>query len=408
MIQYAKGRENMPDTLVPLLLVIILIVLIIVVIRLFSSGKDDTRMHQFESSNREYMNRAFNELTDRFDSRIKELNDRNVSFERATGHNLIEFQSTMNTSITTQFKTLQDTVEKRLGDVDKRVSDNLMEGFKKTNDTFTNIVSRLSKIDEAQKKIDSLSTDIVSLQNVLTDKKTRGTFGEVQLSQILSSIFGERNDKIYQLQYSFNTGSRVDAVLFAPEPLGTLAIDSKFPLENYRKMTDTELSDVERYDATKLFVADCKKHIDDIASKYIIPGVTSDQAIMFVPAEAIFATISAYHQDILDYSQRKRVWLASPTTLMSTLTTIQTILMNLEREKYASVIHEQLKHLSVEFDRYRERWQRLSNRMDGLSSDFKNINITTEKISKRFEEISNVEIKHSNDDPLLKEIADSE
>lgn len=408
MIQYAKGRENMPDTLVPLLLVVILILMILVVIRLFSSSKDDTRMHQFESSNREYMNRAFNELTDRFDSRIKELNDRNVSFERATAHNLIEFQSTMNTSITTQFKTLQDTVEKRLGDVDKRVSDNLMEGFKKTNDTFTNIVSRLSKIDEAQKKIDSLSTDIVSLQNVLTDKKTRGTFGEVQLSQILSSIFGKRNDKIYQLQYSFNTGSRVDAVLFAPEPLGTLAIDSKFPLENYRKMTDTELSDVERYNATKLFVADCKKHIDDIASKYIIPRVTSDQAIMFVPAEAIFATISAYHQDILDYSQRKRVWLASPTTLMSTLTTIQTILMNLEREKYASVIHEQLKHLSVEFDRYRERWQRLSNRMDGLSSDFKNINITTEKISKRFEEISNVEIKHSNDDTLLKEIADSE
>lgn len=410
MLQYEKGREIMSDIYLSLLLITIVILLLIIIFRLFSSSKDDLRMHQFDTANREFMNRSFNDLTDRIDSRIKELNDRNTSFERATAHSLIEFQSTMNTSITTQFKALQDTVEKRLGDVDKRVSDNLTEGFKKTNETFTNIVSRLSKIDEAQKKIDSLSSDIVSLQNVLTDKKTRGTFGEVQLSQILSSIFGDRNDRIYQLQYSFNTGSRVDAVLFAPEPLGTLAIDSKFPLENYRKMTDTDLTDIERLNATKSFVADCKKHIDDIASKYIIPGVTSDQAIMFVPAEAIFATISAYHQDILDYSQKRRVWIASPTTLMSTLTTIQTILMNLEREKYATVIHEQLKLLSTEFDRYRDRWQRLSNRMDGLSNDFKNINITTEKITKRFEEISNVELSQPeiDDDILIEnETADS-
>ena len=125
---------------------------------------------------------------------------------------------------------------------------------------------------------------------------------------------------------------------------------------------------------------------------------------MFVPAKAIFATISAYQQDILDYSQKRRVWIASPTTLMSTLTTIQTILMNLEREKYATVIHEQLKLLSTEFDRYRDRWQRLSNRMDGLSNDFKNINITTEKITKRFEEISNVELSQPEiDDDILTE-----
>ena len=193
------------------------------------------------------------------------------------------------------------------------------------------------------------------------------------------------------MQYTFSTSVRADAVLFAPEPLGTIAIDSKFPLENYRKMVDMQLSEVDRNIATKQFKLDCKKHIDDISSKYIIEGTTSNQAVMFIPAEAIFATINAYHQDIIDYSQSCRVWLASPTTLMSTLTTIQSILVNLEREKYAAVIHEQLRQLSVEFDRYKDRWESLSRKMDSVSDEFRKINITTEKITKRFNSISQVD-----------------
>lgn len=370
---------------------IIIILMIAILFKLLTTKNIDSYLSSIESLNKDHINNQFQNFTDRFDLRIKDLFSRNADFERALNQTFNQFQTNLNQHNATQFAAVQEVIEKRLNLVDQKVNESLNDGFKKTNETFTNIVERLSKIDEAQKKIDALSTDIISLQDVLTDKKTRGAFGEVQLSHILSSIFGENNSRIYKLQHNLTPTSRADAVLFAPEPLGVVAIDSKFPLENYRKMVEAS-NDSEKILATKLFVSDCKKHIDAIASKYIIDGVTSDQAILFLPAEAIFATINAYHPEILDYSQRRRVWLTSPTTLMSTLTTIQTILINMEREKYAAVIHEQLKILGTEFGRYKVRWQALSKRMQGMNEDFKDINITTEKITKRFEEISNVEI----------------
>ena len=267
------------------------------------------------------------------------------------------------------------------------------QNFNKTNKTFTSILERLSKIDEAQKKIDNLSTDIVSLQSILTDKKTRGIFGEVNLNHILINIFGENNDRIYRTQYPFPNNTIADAVIFAPKPLGTIAIDSKFPLENYRIMVDKNKSKLDRELAEKQFKIDVKKHIDAISSKYIIPGVTSSQAIMFLPAEALFAEINAYHQDIVDYANRKRVWLTSPTTLMSSLTVIQVLLKNMERDKYSSIIHEELNKLGLEFSRYKERWNKLSRSIETVNKDVENINITTDKITKRFESISSVNIK---------------
>lgn len=300
------------------------------------------------------------------------------------------YNERLTASLTTDFKALSESLEIRLNSIDAKVMENLQQGFNKTNETFSNILVRLSKIDDAQKKIEDLSGEIVSLQDVLTDKKSRGTFGEVQLYQILSAVFGEKNDRIYQMQYSLNNNTRVDAVLFTPEPLGTLAIDSKFPLENYRRMVDRQLSEPERNQAEKLFVSDCRKHIDAIAAKYIIAGTTADQAFLFLPAEAIFAEIHAYHPEIIEYASRKNVWLASPTTLMSTLTTIQTILMNIERNKYTKVIQEQLTQLNTEFSRYRTRWDNLSRHIETVSRDVQDINTTTEKITRRFETISNV------------------
>ena len=284
-------------------------------------------------------------------------------------------------------------LEERLMLMNDKVNERLDQNFNKTNKTFTSILERLSKIDEAQKKIDNLGEDIVSLQSILTDKKTRGIFGEVNLNHILVSIFGEKNDKIYRTQYTFENGSIADAVIFAPEPLGTIAVDSKFPLENYRIMVDKNNSKVEREIAEKKFKSDVKKHIDAISSKYIIPGVTSSQAIMFLPAEALFAEINAYHQDIVEYSNKKRVWLTSPTTLMSTLTVIQILLKNIERDKYSEVIHEELNKLSIEFNRYKERWSKLTKSIETVGKDVESINITTDKITKRFESISSVEIK---------------
>lgn len=205
------------------------------------------------------------------------------------------------------------------------------------------------------------------------------------------NIFGE-NDKIYQMQYKFNNDSIADCVLFAPQPLGLIAIDSKFPLEHYQIMVDKKNDITVREQAEKLFRNDMKKHIDAIASKYIIDGVTSDQAILFLPAEAIFAEVNAYHPDIIEYAYKKRVWLTSPTTLISTLTTIQIIMKNIERDKYTTVIHNELKLLSNEFNRYKERWDRLYKNIETVSRDVKDIHTTTDKITKRFNAINQVEM----------------
>ncbi|MEG2457791.1 MAG: DNA recombination protein RmuC [Bacilli bacterium] len=304
-----------------------------------------------------------------------------------------DFKTDFSRTLTTDFTLQSERIDKRLQYINDKVNERLDVNFEKTNKTFSNVLERLAKIDEAQKKIDSLSSDIVSLQNVLTDKKSRGIFGEVNLNHILSSIFGEKNDKIYKLQYTLPNGYIVDSILFGPSPLGDIGIDSKFPLENYRKLTEKGLTEEEKIRREKLFETDVKKHIDAIALKYIIPGVTSNQAIMFLPAEAIFAEINAYHPSLIDYAARKNVWLSSPTTLMSLLTVVQAVLMGMERDKYTSIIHEELNNLGNEFSKYRERWDKLSRSIDSVSKDVKDINITTEKITKRFSSISNVEIE---------------
>lgn len=304
-----------------------------------------------------------------------------------------DFQNKLSKDIHTDFDNLNEKVEVRLRLINDAVNERLDQNFEKTNKTFNSVLERLSKIDEAQKKIDNLSSDIVSLQSVLTDKKTRGIFGEVNLNHIMANVFGDNNKNVYQMQYSMPNGTIVDCALFAPEPLGLIGIDSKFPLEHYRMMVDKRVAPELREQAEKMFKVDMKKHIDAIATKYIITGVTSDQAILFLPAEAIFAELNAYHTDLIEYAYKKRVWITSPTTLISTLTTIQVIIKNLERDKYASIIHQELKLLDEEFKRYKDRWDKLSRSIETVGRDVKDIHTTTEKITKRFNSINQVEME---------------
>ncbi|MBE6139135.1 MAG: DNA recombination protein RmuC [Firmicutes bacterium] len=345
------------------LLVLIIIFLIIILLR--KNNKDSE----------EKMNRLEINV-------IKEISDFKTDFSR---------------SLTNDFNNQTERLDNRLRLINDKVNERLDENFEKTNKTFTNVLERLSKIDEAQKKIDTLSGDIVSLQGVLTDKKTRGIFGEVNLEHILSNVFGKNNTKVYQMQYTFNNGTIADSVLFTPEPLGTIAIDSKFPLEHYQIMVDRKNSIEVRNQAEKMFKSDMKKHIDAISSKYIIPGVTSDQAILFLPAEAIFAEINAYHTELLEYAYKKRVWITSPTTLISTLTTIQIIIKNIERDKFAKVIHNELRLLDEEFKRYKDRWDKLYRSIETVSKDVKDIHTTTDKITKRFNSINQVEMGELDD-----------
>ena len=334
-------------------------------------------------------------------SLMKNVNESNITerlgkLETNTIKELGDFKSDINKNLNEDFINLSERLDLRIKSLNEKVNERIDENFDKTSKTFNNVLERLTKIDEAQKKIDHLSSDIISLQGILTDKKTRGIFGEVNLKHIMSSVFGE-NDKIYRMQYPFSNGTIADCVLFAPKPLGTIAIDSKFPLENYQRMVDKNNTEFERKEAEKLFKVDVKKHIDAISSKYIIPNVTSNQAILFLPAEAIFAEINAYHNDLLSYAYKNKVWLVSPTTLISTLTTIEVIMKNIEKDKYASIIHKELNLLSEEFRRYKDRWDKLSRSIDSVSKEVKDLYTTSDKITKRFDSINSVEIENKKE-----------
>jgi DNA recombination protein RmuC len=321
-----------------------------------------------------------------------DLTERLGHFEANINKEIGDFKFGFSKDLHGDFDKLNDSLEKRLMLINDKVNERLDVNFEKTNKTFMNVLERLSKIDEAQKKIDGLSTEIVSLQSVLTDKKTRGTFGEVNLEYILKNAFGNNNTGIYETQHKYHNGYIVDAILYAPNPLGTISIDSKFPLESYQRMTDKNRTKEERDLYEKAFVNDVKKHINDIAEKYIIPGETSDEAIMFLPAEAIFAEVNAYHPELLNYAYQKKVWITGPTTLISTLSIISMILKNMERDKYAKVIHEELNKLSVEFERYRERWDKLSRNVKSVNASIDELNVTSDKISKRFASINDVDV----------------
>ena len=200
---------------------------------------------------------------------------------------------------------LTESTDKRLLEIGGVVDRRLSEGFEKTAATFGEVQKRLALIDEAQKNITELSTSVVSLQEILADRTSRGTFGEVQLQGLIRNVLPERS---YRMQHKLSNDKIVDCMLFLPDPSGHVPIDSKFPLENFRRMTNTDLPQSEREAARKTFARDVTAHIDDIAAKYIIPGETADAALMFVPAEAVFAEIHSQHPELVDKAHGARVW----------------------------------------------------------------------------------------------------
>ena len=368
-----------------------------------------------QSKTADIVQKRFTEFTDNVSTKNREMIEKFGNFQVEITKSLGEtskkqteefsqFKDTFKRAVSEDFEHLTKNVAEKLDAINNKVQENLSEGFKKTNETFTNVIERLAKIDEAQKNIESLSTNVVSLQEILSDKKSRGIFGEVQLNQVLYAIFGEKNDKIFQIQYTLSNDKTVDAILFLPEPIGNIPIDAKFTLDNYKRSIDKSLSEAERITATKLFKADVKKQIDEIADKYILPGETSNQAIMFIPAEAVFAELYAYHDDLIEYSHSRRVWLTSPTTFMAVLNTVQLVLRDIERRKYADIIQQEIMKLSEEFRRYRDRWNKLSAHIDTVQKDVKDIHTTSNKISNSFEKIAKVELGEKSELPPEQEV----
>ncbi len=307
------------------------------------------------------------------------------------------------TTLTLTIEGLGKIVDSRLETIGGKVSERLDEGFKKTNATFVNVMTRLATIDEAQKKIDGLTVNMVSLQELLGDKRSRGAYGEVQLESLVRNVMPVNT---FSMQHTFENNTRVDCALFLPEPTGTVAVDSKFPLENYHRMFDKTLSDSEQGLAKTQFKADIKKHVNDIASKYIIPGVTSDGAVMFIPAEAVFAEIHAYHPDLITYAMNKRVWLVSPTTLMAVLNTARAVLKDVEMRQQVHIIQAELGKLSKDFSLFDKRMKSLADHIRQASKDVDEVHTSSKKITAGFAKIERVEL---NDKPTdLLDLIDDE
>nr|VFK03323.1 MAG: DNA recombination protein RmuC [Candidatus Kentron sp. H]VFK04527.1 MAG: DNA recombination protein RmuC [Candidatus Kentron sp. H]VFK04723.1 MAG: DNA recombination protein RmuC [Candidatus Kentron sp. H] len=289
-----------------------------------------------------------------------------------------------------RFEGLTETTDQRLKAITTQVERRLGEGFEKTTATFADVLKRLALIDEAQKKITELSNNVVSLQEVLADKRSRGAFGEVQLTALIRNILPESN---FALQYTLPNGKVADCVLFLPAPTGTISIDAKFPLESYQRMTDIALGDSDRRAAERQFKQDVRKHIQDIAGKYIIPGRTAEGAVMFIPAEAIFAEIQAHHPDIVETAWAARVWMVSPTTMMAVLNTARAVLKDAATREQIHAIQQHLNGLAQDFERFRTRMENLARHIRLAGRDVDEVHTSARKIAERFERIERVELE---------------
>ncbi len=225
------------------------------------------------------------------------------------------------TSAATQSQ-LTKTLNDRLDAVSKRLGESLEASSEKSTKTMTDLRERLVKIDTAQKNIVELSGQVVSLQDVLSNKQARGAFGEIQLNDIIVDALPP---SAYRFQASLGNNSRCDCLLTLPNPPGAIVIDAKFPLESYRALRSAE-NDADRTLAARAFKSDMVKHINDIAGKYILPGETAESAFLFLPSEAVYAELHANFTDVVEKSYRAKVWIVSPTTLMAVLHTIRAVL----------------------------------------------------------------------------------
>jgi DNA recombination protein RmuC len=288
-----------------------------------------------------------------------------------------------------RFAELSQMAERRLEGISGKVDERLSQGFEKTQKVFTDVLTRLAVIDKAQERIAELSENVVSLQDVLTDKRARGAFGEVQLHQLISQALPASS---YELQSTLSNGRRADCLLKLPEPVGKMAIDSKFPLENYQISVDPERSEAERRQATAQLKQDVRKHILDIAERYILPGETTDAAMMFIPSEAIFAELHARHPDLVALAQHHHVWMASPTTMMAILTTVAAALKDAETREQVHIIQTHLTELGKDFERFGQRFDKLATHIRQANADTEQIHRSAKKISQRFSRIEQVDL----------------
>lgn len=300
-------------------------------------------------------------------------------------------QGKISQAISEQKLALLKIMDEKLLAVTKSVGEGLQQNTVKTAETLTDLRERLAKIDVAQQKISSLSEQVVSLQEVLTNKQARGAFGEIQLNDLVTSILPPN---AYSFQVVLSNTKRADCVLNLPNPPGTIVIDAKFPLESYQALRQAS-TDYEKKEAERFFRASVLKHIKDIAEKYIIPGETAESALMFLPSEAIYAELHANFTDVVEVSYRSKVWIVSPTTLMATLNTVRAVLKDAKMRDQAGVIQKEVGVLIEDISRLDGRIESLSKHFKQANEDIDNIKISSTKIGRRIQKIEEIELGES-------------
>lgn len=304
---------------------------------------------------------------------------------------LERFQRNISDSLASRFDALNKQIDDKLIEINKKVDEKLAEGFKNTTETMTQVRERLQAIDTAQKNIENLSKDVVSLKNVLEGNQTRGQYGEYQLSMVLHNVFGDTIG-CYEEQHTIKKAKdgndvRADAVVFMPEPNKMICIDSKFPFPDYQRMFETDVPE-EKERLKREFANAVKKHITVIKDKYIIDGKTAQEALMFIPNDGVFAFIHHELSDVVDYSREKRVILTSPSTLPAILVTINMVRIEVERAKNVREISKHLEKLGKEFQMFSKDWDKFSNHLAIASKTRESLDSRVNKITNRFDSIS--------------------
>ena len=297
-------------------------------------------------------------------------------------------QDVIATAINEQKISVLKIMDEKLLEVSKNVSEGLQQNTVKTNETLTDLRERLAKIDVAQQKISTLSEQVVSLQEVLSNKQARGAFGEIQLNDLVTSSLPP---SAYEFQVVLSNQKRADCVLKLPNPPGLIVIDSKFPLESYHALR-VAANDREKLEAERFFKASVLKHIKDISDKYIVAGETAESALMFLPSEAIYAELHANFPDVVEASYRAKVWIVSPTTLMATLNTVRAILKDAKMREQAGVIQKEVGVLIDDIGRLDGRIESLSRHFKQANEDIDGIKVSSGKIARRIQKIEDIQL----------------
>ena len=279
-------------------------------------------------------------------------------------------------------------IDEKLLQVSQNVGEGLRLANAKTDESLSGLKERLARIDVAQQKISSLSEQVVSLQEILSNKQARGAFGEIQLNDLVSSVLPP---SAYEFQYTLENQKRADCLIRLPNPPGMIVVDSKFPLESYHALRQAQTEN-QKAEASRFFRNSLLKHIKDISQKYIIPGQTADSALMFLPSEAIYAELYTNFEDVVENSFRSRVWIVSPTTLMATLNTVRAILKDVQTQKQAGIIQKELRFLTDDVNRLDERTENLAKHFELAVKDVREIRTSSEGISRHIGRIEDLKL----------------